>query len=381
MFERLLKNKKYLFSYLLSLGISLSTPLFGTMPFMTSYFGALVNNQIPVLVPFVLMLIITAIRFGTVGITKFVVTAIVFAIFTSYKKSNDDFNKIIKILVASVISTVILFITKQVAINMLPQLVLETILVLIFYLVFTLGLKVLIEKPKEEIKQEELISSGIVALVVFSGFYHPIAYGISIFSLISVITLMIITWKKPVLFGIITSLFLASLFIALQNEALTYLMLFAIIAIVTTLLSRAGKKGAMIGLVFTLVYSLIYSINQQNTYNNFGMNERLLQDYAQFVENRENSGNKANISGEINDFNEKEWIEGVKKSAKPSASSVVLKEMAIGFILLLLLPESALPTKVTSNDFKNLFKKAFPNNKVLRLNPGNTKNSKPRGKN
>ena len=214
--------------------------------------------------------------------------------------------------------------------------------------------------------------------MAFSGFNVPIVLEISIFFLVSILAVMIICCNKPVFSAMIISLFIAIGFMLINGFGWQIILLYIIAGAVTALLSRAKKIGLIVGLVFSILYSVVFSINQNNMYSEYGMNPRLLKDYANFVEKYENnksSGEDEVIdeSGEVNTFNNLEAIQSLKDSSKPSSAAIVLREMAIGFLILLLMPDSFFKHDVEDSKFMQFIKKIFPNKDILALEPGKPK--------
>ena len=79
MFRNLVTKKDNLISYAIALFISLASLISGAMPFGIAFMGALVDQKVPILFSFIIMLITTWFTQGAPSVLRFAVSIIIFA--------------------------------------------------------------------------------------------------------------------------------------------------------------------------------------------------------------------------------------------------------------------------------------------------------------
>ena len=193
---------------------------------------------------------------------------------------------------------------------------------------------------------------------------------------------MFICWKKSIGTSLVYSICFACIYIAVTNGNVENILLYLAAGIVTALLSKAERKGLAIGTVFLIIYCVCFMPTEQKVYEKLGYNPSLMKDYFKYIEN---------VSGEvlvpddltiyennedgIKYINPKEFKNEIKKMVN-TPSVVILREMLIGFILLLLIPNTIYRKyeRVANGEIWNtdeFLERKFKEHFILRLNPGN----------
>lgn len=302
-----------------------STTIFGINPFLVAFFGALIVLKVPILPSLITSLVVCFIRGDSSLIIHFSLFTVLFAFFKSYTTNNDGKNIYIKYLLSNVISIVFSLVTGFASFDKFGHVIMLLILEILFFVIFKTGLKILFNiKESLLCSNEELIALFTIFITALSTFRNISFSGVTVTSLITTICIMLSSLKKPLNYGIANSLILTIIFGIVQKTNLAYFILHVVCSIIITLLSKAGKKGITIGFVFSL---LMISIILQKEVN-IPQKDNILENYNEYLMNR--SGDY-NIEGNIVD---------VPEFNQYTISGVISKQMAVGYLLLMLIPAS-----------------------------------------
>ena len=260
MLKKLINNKKNMISYVVSLLVSFCSLSTGTSPFGLAIFGAIETIKVPLLIPFILISLVTVFKFGFVALLKFVLSAVAFVGMKAFiKTENTKTNNAAKILVATaIVEGLFLFFSKTLVYDSLLT-VFTTITVGIFYLIFAAGLPAIADLGEERVAStEELLATGILISVIFNSFGSFEFLGITLGSIVSILTIMILGWKKGASIGAASGIAIA-LVLGLMGQAnITTVAAFGLSGLLAGLLSRFGKFGAVIGFVLGNVLLMFY---------------------------------------------------------------------------------------------------------------------------
>lgn len=288
----------------------------------------------------------TGIRFGTWAVLKLAITIIIFAIFKSIYKDKKSMLISMAFLGLSQIISLLFFVLigKENGIDIGSHL-LEIALAVAFMPAFAFALNAIYKADEiGELSAIELGAILILIIAMFSGFNKTSLSGVTIYSLISVIALMIACWKKSIKDTIIFSALAGMISLLIVNGKLELILLYIIAGLVGSLLSRAGKKGIIIGIIFAAVYLLAFAPTEEDIYSKLGMNANLVKDYNKFLETQKENASKGSGENSFSEFaNAIEFeqmpnlAEEVKKSTYTPASTMT-KQMLIAFVILVVLP-------------------------------------------
>ncbi len=380
MFRNLVTNKNNIISYILSLLISCGSSIFGANPFMMSFYGAQIENKIPVLISFMIMLAVSFIKYGALGFLRFLLPAILFALFTSLVKNKDsNLAKCIKLLLSCVISEIFLLLIGLNSFDMIPFIIFNLILTLTFFVIFNFSLQFILDVEKRN-SYRNFICFGLLIVVILSFLKDINVLDINLYFALSIIILMLMSWKKPVLPSLLVTISILCINCLFIPITIRTVASFLITGTSASLLSLAGKKGAAVGLVFAVIYSIIFFVNQEAIYNEYGVNKRIMQEYAEFLENnnavRVESGE--NFDKEFSEIEKEGFLNEVRDLTKPTEAAILFRVLIIGFLIILLIPKKLYAFLEQSYSSKNRERKIreilFPKTKVYRLEEGKKEN-------
>ncbi len=260
MLKKLINNKKNIISYVVSLLVSFCGLSTGTSPFGLAVFGAIETIKVPLLIPFMLISLVTVFKFGFIALLKFVLASVAYVGVKAFiKTENTKTNNVAKLLVSTaLIEGLFLLFSKTLIYDSLLA-VFNTITVGIFYLIFAAGLPAIADMGEERVAStEELLSTGILISVIFSSFGNFEFLGITLGSIVSILTIMILGWKKGPSIGAASGLAIALILGMMGQANITTVAAYGLSGLLAGLLSRFGKFGAVLGFVLGNVLLMFY---------------------------------------------------------------------------------------------------------------------------
>lgn len=260
MLKKLINNKKNIISYVVSLLVSFCGLSTGTSPFGLAVFGAIETIKVPLLIPFMLISLVTVFKFGFIALLKFMLASVAYVGVKAFiKTENTKTNNVAKLLVSTaLIEGLFLLFSKTLIYDSLLA-VFNTITVGIFYLIFAAGLPAIADMGEERVAStEELLSTGILISVIFSSFGNFEFLGITLGSIVSILTIMILGWKKGPSIGAASGLAIALILGMMGQANITTVAAYGLSGLLAGLLSRFGKFGAVLGFVLGNVLLMFY---------------------------------------------------------------------------------------------------------------------------
>lgn len=260
MLKKLINNKKNIISYVVSLLVSFCGLSTGTSPFGLAMFGAIETIKVPLLIPFILISLVTVFKFGFIALLKFVLAAVAFAGCKAFiKTENTKTNNAAKILISTaIVEGLFLFFSNTLVYDSLLA-VFNTITVGIFYLIFVAGLPAIADFGEERVAStEELLSTGILISVMFSSFGNFEFLGITLGGIISILTIMILGWKKGPSIGAASGIAIALVMGLMGQANITTVATYGLSGLLAGLLSRFGKIGAVLGFIIGNILLTFY---------------------------------------------------------------------------------------------------------------------------
>ena len=271
---------------------------------------------------------------GITGVTEIVVFTLIFAVIQSFIKKKGGFKRELNnFALAMIFTMVLLLIVKVYSFSNLKMILLQFVLAVIFLILYRSGLKTLLEfSNKTVLNRAELFALVCVILVSISPLKAINFWGISLFSLLGIVLIMLLSCKRKVLHAIITAIIILVIMTMFDNIVPLKTILVIITAIITALLSRAEKKGFMLGVIFSVAFSIIMLMK---------------------------IGEESGIH---------------------SIASQILLQMAIGFIILYFIPEGLYCYFTGEDDLsekiKSKLEKMFPKRAKFLLSPGKSDKGK-----
>lgn len=260
MIKNLINNKKNIISYVVSLLVSFCSLSTGTSPFGLAIFGAIETIKVPLLIPVFIISMITAIKFGWIAFVKFMFSAVVFVLLKAFiKTENTKTNNTAKIMVATaLVEGLFLFFSKTLMYDSLLA-IYTTITVGVFYLIFSSALPSFANYGEERVAStEELISTGILISILFSAFGKFEFLGITLGGIVSILTIMILGWKKGSSLGAASGIAIALILGLMGNANITTVATYGLSGLLAGLLAKFGKFGAVLGFMLGNILLTFY---------------------------------------------------------------------------------------------------------------------------
>ena len=250
-------SKKYILLYIISLMISTIGMGQDISPFSIAMVGAIIANEIPVIAIIILGLIGNIIGNGASSILSYIVILLIFfaSFFVVQPKYNDESrNEKIKlgkrIFAASLIVGIIKTFISGFLIYDLLVAITNSIIVLIFYKIFTNSLTVFINiKEKRAFTLEEVMGASLLLTIAVCSFGDFSILGYSIRNIISIFIVLFLGWKNGMLVGATAGVTIGVVLgIIAGNEPVT-IAAYAISGLIAGILNKLGKVGVIAGFV------------------------------------------------------------------------------------------------------------------------------------
>ena len=325
MLKKLFYKKENIISYIISILVSFAT-IAGDYPaFMISFFSAIIDLKIPALIPFLLMSIICFCIFDLTISLKFILVVLIYVILKSflYKKEKkiEVFDNIVKLVISIAIVNTSFLIADAFSFDNFANIVFSDLISIAFYIIFLHGLPQIFKiTEKTAISSEEQLAMISLILICFSAFSNIYIFDLSIISIIIVSLIMLSSWKKRPIFAFLFAISIIICAGLISRISIKVFILLLLCAFISSFLSKASKKGAILGLVFSILVCFSSS-NNSIIYKN----------------NREEETINARLENDINHYFDIKNGEDNEKKISPA--DIILREMAIGFFIILCIPE------------------------------------------
>ncbi len=389
MLERLFKNKKYLFLYLLGIFASFGNFASTYTTLSNALFGAFAEGKIPAIVMVITTAIIQGLLCGKVAVFRFLAFVIIFAIIKcKTKKAEKDEIKnakdlLIKATISSVITEVLLILLRITAITDIAYILLHILCVSLFMLLFDRAFKYfasLSKDSKDEITTINSVSAVLSLVALMTPLKYISVFGADLWIIISTMFVMIYSWKNTLARSMMCALFTSFVIMLCDGFRVEAIICLIIVSIVTALLSRAGKKGAAIGIAVAGICLLVTLFNEPPVISP-EMRFKLTDEYKDFLitaEERYTEKSGDEYQKIVDELANVEELEKLEKQAKNTFSSKILKGLLIGFLLIIILPATIIEKlKVhveLKDEFKKFREKFLKVHKIYRLNAGEKTN-------
>ena len=252
--KNILLNKNFII-FLIAFFVSAQGFISGTFPFSYALLGVASLFDVPLIIVFIPALISMIIaKIASLTILKFFIFFVIFTALTAIvniEGINKKYVVMIKLLMALIISNVLILFISNSNIGFSTT-IFEIILAMSFYIIFTYGSYVLINLNKDFIfTKEEYLALAATLAVIFGIFKNCNIYNFSIINVLSIILILIVGWKNGAVSGCTTGL-IVSLIISIitKTEDLSYIISVAFAGLISGLLSKHGKIGAILGFIF-----------------------------------------------------------------------------------------------------------------------------------
>lgn len=249
--RKILGSVKDILIYFLCAFMASSKLISGATPFGIAMLAAINTINVPLIIPFLIIAIITGVFFGNVALIKFLVAGILYVAIKSFLRlENTKISNTGIILFSTLISEIVGLSINGLLLYDALFAVYNSIMVGIFYLMFSEGLPVLYNIDKAKIySTESLICMGVIVSILVSSFGGVGFAGITLRGTISILSVMVLGWKLGSSIGA-TSGLIISLSMGLMGFGnVATVATYAFCGLLSGMLSRFGKWGAVIGFV------------------------------------------------------------------------------------------------------------------------------------
>ncbi len=252
MIKKLVQNKKNILTYLITLIVSGAKLMTGTTPFGVAAFGAAASNKVPVLIPFIGILLVTLIKFGPLAMLKFIISAVLFIALKAFlnTKEQNKTTDTIKMLVAVAIAESITLFASKTPIYDSVLAIYSAITSAIFYLIFSEGLSTIIDYNKKSvISSEDLLATSVLLTVAISLLGDLSLFGVSIRGILSVLMVMILGWKCGACIGATAGIAISIVLGIMGYGSAVMIATYGFSGLLSGVFSKYGKIGAGIGFI------------------------------------------------------------------------------------------------------------------------------------
>lgn len=249
--RKILGSVKDILIYFLCAFMASSKLISGATPFGIAMFAAINTINVPLIIPFLIIAIITGVFFGNIALVKFLIAGILYVAIKSFLRlENTKISNTGIILFSTLISEIVGLSINGLLLYDALFAVYNSIMVGIFYLMFCEGLPVLYNIDKAKIySTESLICMGVIVSILVSSFGGVGIAGITLRGTISILSVMVLGWKLGSSIGA-TSGLIISLSMGLMGFGnVATVATYAFCGLLAGMLSKFGKWGAVIGFV------------------------------------------------------------------------------------------------------------------------------------
>lgn len=252
MIKKLVQDKKNVLTYLITLVVSGAKLMTGTTPFGVAAFGAAASSKVPVLIPFIGILLVTLIKFGPLAMLKFIISAVLFVALKAFlnAKEQNKTTDTIKMLVAVAIAESITLFASKTPVYDSVLAIYSAITSAIFYLIFSAGLSTIIDYNKKSvISSEDLLATSVLLTVAISLLGDLSIFGISIRGILSVLMVMILGWKCGACIGATAGIAISIVLGIMGYGSAITVATYGFSGLLSGVFSKYGKIGAGIGFI------------------------------------------------------------------------------------------------------------------------------------
>lgn len=264
-------SKQNIILYLISFMVSTVQFGNGLAPFAIAIIAAMLSNNIPIIITYLLTCIGTFIGFGGAGLLIYILTSLIlvaFSIFLTPKidESTNQKNLTPHLIVSCFIVQVLKIMMGPVLIYDVLLAVVYTIVTVIFYKIFLSSVLVIKEsKIKKAFSIEEIIGTSLMVAIAVSAFKDITIFNYSVRNILSVFIVLFLGWQNGMLIGATSGVIIGSVIAVVQNGDPILIAAFAISGMIAGLLNKIGKIGVIIGFILgTVILTYVANGNTES---------------------------------------------------------------------------------------------------------------------
>ena len=246
-------SKQSILIYILAFMVSMVQFGNDLAPFGMAMIAAIVANNIPILIPYIITCIGTLVGFGGSGLLTYILTSLIFmalSIFVLPKINEETEQKSVMphLLVATFLVQIIKILFGPILIYDILSAIFLTIITCIFYKIFKSSISVIKDsKTKKAFAIEEVIGTSLLIAIGVAAFKDLSIFGYSIRNILSVLIVLILGWQNGVLVGATSGVTIGVVIAIIQRGDPIQIATFAISGMIAGLLNKVGKIGVIVG--------------------------------------------------------------------------------------------------------------------------------------
>lgn len=246
-------SKQSILIYILAFMVSMVQFGNDLAPFGMAMIAAIVANNIPILIPYIITCIGTLVGFGGSGLLTYILTSLIFmalSIFVLPKINEETEQKSVMphLLVATFLVQIIKILFGPILIYDILSAIFLTIITCIFYKIFKSSISVIKDsKTKKAFAIEEVIGTSLLIAIAVAAFKDLSIFGYSIRNILSVLIVLILGWQNGVLVGATSGVTIGVVIAIIQRGDPIQIAAFAISGMIAGLLNKVGKIGVIVG--------------------------------------------------------------------------------------------------------------------------------------
>ena len=261
-------SKKYIILYIVSFMLSQVSMGYDISPFSIAIIAAGVSNEIPIIGVILVSLIGNTISTGFKGIVSFIIILLLF--FVSFLIKEPKYNdperneKLLlsrRIFFASIIVSLIKVFINQVLIYDILTAICMSIIIVIFYKVFSNSLSVITNyNEKMAFSIEEVLGASLLCSIALCALGEFSVFGFCVRNILSIFIVLVLGWKHGVLIGTTAGVTIGVTLGIIANSEPVVVAAFAISGMIAGVLNKFGKIGVICGFVLgNIVLSYVSS--------------------------------------------------------------------------------------------------------------------------
>ena len=260
-FEYLIGNLRNIFIFIVSALISSCKMTSGATPFGIAMIGAINNIGVPLIIPIILISIVSGMCFGGIAALKFIIASLIFMSIKAFIKiENNKTNNAGIIIFGTAISEIVGLAINGVLLYDALFAVYTSILTGIFYFIFAEGIPVIYNFTKPKIySSENLIAAGVLFATMISGFGELNILGITLRGVLSILTVMLLGWKRGASVGAAAGLSISMVLGLLGTGTVATVATYAFCGFLAGILAKYGKIGAVVGFILGNIILAFYA--------------------------------------------------------------------------------------------------------------------------
>lgn len=261
-------SKKYIILYIVTFMLSQVSMGYDISPFSMAIISAGVSNEIPIIGVILVSLIGNTISTGFKGTVSFIIILLLF--FASFLIKEPKYNdperneKLLlsrRIFFASIIVSLIKVFINQVLIYDILTSICMSIIIVIFYKVFSNSLSVITNyNEKMAFSIEEVLGASLLCSIALCALGEFSVFGFCVRNILSIFIVLVLGWKHGVLIGTTAGVTIGVTLGIIANSEPVVVAAFAISGMIAGVLNKFGKIGVICGFVLgNIVLSYVAS--------------------------------------------------------------------------------------------------------------------------